>query len=261
MRLLLLLLLLSAPSFAWYGEVHELIAWIAWTDLQPAVQARIEAIMSQHPDPTVRSFARGAVWPDECKEHGRPETASWHYVNVPHSLDGTPTVPPATPNVATIVPWLEKELAAGHNLPENLSFYAHFIGDLHQPLHAVTAFSKEFPDGDRGGSRWKLPGGGNLHQYWDSVGNLSVPDDRQQLAAQLRAAFPRSSYPELADPTLEGWLREGEATGIKVAYSWPGAQEPTRAAGLRRVVLAGYRLADRLNNLLGGSGQSSLDAP
>lgn len=258
---LLLFLLLTAPAFAWYGEVHELIAWIAWTDLQPAVQSRVDAIMSQHPDPSARSFAAGASWPDVVKEHDRPETAPWHYVNVPWSPDGTPTVPPATPNVATIVPKLEEDLRAGRNLPESLAFYTHFIGDLHQPLHAVCAFTKAFPNGDRGGSRWLLPGGGNLHQYWDSVGGLEVPEDRLQLAAQLRAAFPRSSYPELADPTLAGWLTESQELGIKVAYTWPGVQEPTRAAGLRRVVLAGYRLADRLNDLLGGPGQPSLDAP
>jgi hypothetical protein len=32
-----------------------------------------------------------------------------------------------------------------------LSWLFHLIGDIHQPLHAVQLFSREYPHGDRGG--------------------------------------------------------------------------------------------------------------
>lgn len=48
----------------------------------------------------------------------------------------------------------------------------HYVGDIHQPLHASTRVDKENPSGDRGGNEWHLPskdGAKNLHAVWDSV--------------------------------------------------------------------------------------------
>ena len=35
-----------------------------------------------------------------------------------------------------------------------LRFLIHVIGDIHQPLHASTFFSDEYPDGDMGGNKF-----------------------------------------------------------------------------------------------------------
>lgn len=54
-----------------------------------------------------------------------------------------------------------------------LRLVIHYVGDIHQPLHTVSAVDDEYPKGDRGGnSEWISPsvsGVGNLHSLWDSV--------------------------------------------------------------------------------------------
>lgn len=48
----------------------------------------------------------------------------------------------------------------------------HYVGDVHQPLHATSRVDHEYPKGDFGGNTVKLPakdGVTNLHALWDSV--------------------------------------------------------------------------------------------
>ena len=48
----------------------------------------------------------------------------------------------------------------------------HYVGDIHQPLHAVTRITQDRPDGDKGGNLFKVnehKGIKNLHAIWDSV--------------------------------------------------------------------------------------------
>ena len=50
----------------------------------------------------------------------------------------------------------------------------HYIGDLHQPLHATTEVDNQYPHGDLGGNYQHVPDTGdtgvtNLHSIWDSV--------------------------------------------------------------------------------------------
>jgi hypothetical protein len=48
----------------------------------------------------------------------------------------------------------------------------HYVGDIHQPLHATSRLDPKYPKGDAGGNFFKLPAIGdvkNLHSVWDSV--------------------------------------------------------------------------------------------
>ena len=50
----------------------------------------------------------------------------------------------------------------------------HYIGDIHQPLHTISAVDHQFPEGDQGGNLEVVPdqdssGVLNLHSIWDSV--------------------------------------------------------------------------------------------
>jgi len=48
----------------------------------------------------------------------------------------------------------------------------HYVGDIHQPLHASTRLTDKYPEGDRGGNKFKIKtihGAYNLHSLWDSV--------------------------------------------------------------------------------------------
>lgn len=58
----------------------------------------------------------------------------------------------------------------------NIRMLIHFTGDMHQPLHTTSRFSKDFPNGDQGGNFFKLVAKPNeteqitnLHALWDST--------------------------------------------------------------------------------------------
>lgn len=53
-----------------------------------------------------------------------------------------------------------------------LRLLIHYYGDLHQPLHNVGRYTKEFPNGDKGGNAFELKNhysANELHAVWDNV--------------------------------------------------------------------------------------------
>lgn len=64
-----------------------------------------------------------------------------------------------------------------------LRLLIHYIGDIHQPLHATARINPSYPKGDLGGNLFTIPaaqGVTNLHSLWDSilyefVGTPSMP--------------------------------------------------------------------------------------
>jgi hypothetical protein len=58
----------------------------------------------------------------------------------------------------------------------NLRLMIHYFGDIHQPLHSVSRYTADYPNGDAGGNLFRIPNSGvtgsinNLHSVWDSVG-------------------------------------------------------------------------------------------
>lgn len=86
----------------------------------------------------------------------------------------------ASPSCSEKLPFLTWNL--------KLRFLIHILGDLHQPLHAATAFSERFPEGDAGGTKERLnlsktslgatlsPEITTLHELWDSCGGLYTGD-------------------------------------------------------------------------------------
>lgn len=53
-----------------------------------------------------------------------------------------------------------------------LRLLIHYIGDIHQPLHASARVDKKYPKGDAGGNFFTVPAKENtknLHAVWDSA--------------------------------------------------------------------------------------------
>lgn len=76
----------------------------------------------------------------------------------------------SSPYVSQVKSWFQDE---DEQQSFALRLVIHYVGDVHQPLHAVSKVDDEYPKGDRGGnSEWIDPnvsGVGNLHSVWDSV--------------------------------------------------------------------------------------------
>jgi S1/P1 Nuclease len=292
-------------AWAWDDFGHMTIAAVAWQDLSPAARVRASALLRLNPDyggwvgaaapdrRDVVAFLKAATWADAIKheagfEDDAPSAApaanlnvgyadhrehrSWHYVNTPFSPDGTPLPDVPTPNAATRVADFRRALADPH-APAGIRSYdlvwlLHLVADLHQPLHAVSRYTRELPEGDLGGNRIRLcapPCRQELHAFWDgAVGHGGV---MQALALAHRLAPPPRRA--AADPRIADWLAESVGIARHQVYEppvGPGAgpyfltreyREQARRIARARAALAGRRLAVLLEGALRSGGPAS----
>lgn len=271
----------SRPAAAWGDEGHETIATIADTLLKPDVRRLVHAMLAADPDPLVaHDIAAAATWADHYRaadiDGARARTRQWHFVDIElidPSLDqgcfGHPPLPPAIPASlgparACLVDKINQfaaELARPATPPDErlvaLKFLLHFVGDVHQPLHASD-------DTDRGGNdkRVSAPGfrAGSLHHYWDSAFVEILGDNPRQIAATLLRRMSPAEIRRWSAGTPAGWARESFELADRDAYGQlpsPGRRFSYRlddtcveiAIGdvRRQLAKAGVRLAMMLN--------------
>ena len=101
-----------------------------------------------------------------------------------------------------------------------LRLIIHYVGDVHQPLHATTRVDHLNPTGDWGGNKETLPakdGASNLHAVWDSVlykyvGRPALPlSDKDWTWYTNEAAELSKSYPidesDLEEGDFDAWAK------------------------------------------------------
>ena len=191
----------------------------------------------------------------------------WHFIDLPFSPDGTRLVQPASPNAQTQIAAfraaLKSRSASADVKSYDLVWLEHLVGDVHQPLHATSRFTRDLPDGDAGGNSVmlcaKLGCREELHGFWDSVvGHGSSVTSAK--AAARRIAAGRAMPP--ASPNENDWIKESFEAAQATVYVAPigigkgpfELDEPYRKRAAEfaeeRVWLAGNRLADLLNDAL-----------
>ena len=277
-----LLLVVPQPARAWGFKGHEAIAAIARAYLTPQARARIDALLAADTDTLTKpDMLSRATWADVWRGAGHKETAEWHFADV--ELDrpdlaaacfnyppagGPASAGPAEDCVVNKVNEFEAELAdPATPQPEKilaLKYLLHFVGDLHQPLHASD-------NHDKGGNCVRLALGGprtvNLHSYWDTVVVDALGDDPQQIADRLRATITPAEKAawEKGDP--RSWALES-FQAAKTAYSLhspagcdpnaapvelpSGYDKAARDVAAVQLERAGVRLALLLNRALAG---------
>jgi S1/P1 Nuclease len=91
----------------------------------------------------------------------------------------------------------------------------HFVGDLHQPLHASD-------DQDEGGNTKKVTAtghkAGNLHHYWDTEFVQALGSDPAIASATLIAAITPAHVKAWAKGTPTKWAMEAFHLAQKEAY-------------------------------------------
>jgi hypothetical protein len=96
-----------------------------------------------------------------------------------------------------------------------LKFLLHFVGDLHQPLHASD-------DHDAGGNKKLVTGEGahpgNLHHYWDVAFVEGLGTDPRQVAAVLIGQISEPQQKEWSSGTPADWAMEAFALARRDAY-------------------------------------------
>ena len=228
------------PALAWGDLGHKVTALIAYRHLTPKARKALDALLATDNDPlTPPDFASRATWADKYR-NGHRETAEWHFVDI--ELDhpdlqtacfGFPTASqpasagPAQDCVVDKVEEFERELASPSTPPSErllaLKFLIHFIGDLHQPLHASDHM-------DRGGNCIGLspsPDGrdSNLHAYWDTGVVLALGGSANEIAAKLDAQIGPADIAAWGRGDAKSWAMESFLLSRKDAYAL--AAKPT----------------------------------
>ena len=280
-------LLAPVPARAWNAAGHMLTAQIARERLSPGARAeadRLIAVLAAE-SPKIDTFVAASTWMDLLRGEDWKLFNTWHYVDFPVNGDGLPMVPPARPdNVLSVIADAKTTLAspkAGDFLRAlALRFLIHLVGDIHQPLHSVERFTQAIPTGDQGGNLFlvAMPEK-NLHWYWDNAAewlpNLdaekketwtaAIPD----LAAKLTAELPPEAFPERTEKDPNAWARESYALALSTTYEGivpntvPTEAYVARAQATckKRLALAGYRLADLLEDAFAARAAAVASAP
>jgi hypothetical protein len=140
--ILLLALLPARQAWPWGQEGHSIIAEIAQREVKPATRAAIDKILNHG------TLASIASWADDIKYTTRPDTQSWHFVDIPLEHDAYAPADcidkqdPAKGDTCLVAALqkLTPELSCTKDDAlrlDDLRFVVHLIGDSTQPLHTV----------------------------------------------------------------------------------------------------------------------------
>jgi len=273
-----------------------------------AAEDLITFLFEDYPS-TGPSFVESACWADDLKAMSTGQEADWHFIDLPvcrqESGDPCP-LPPPTDNVVWAIKSAQTTIFAPKSAKldkaRQLRFMIHvsnsffspriaslrrhfillqrhptphphpqFVGDVHQPLHAATYFSSQFPSGDRGGNSWNVSGFNwttELHALWDGglgmwSGDLERPLNASgkewlsDLSARVRELYPVASMqPSIKIYNASTWANESFSLAESFVYPGvpPSSSSPppvpqdyvTKGQGiaLKQLAIAGYRLAD-----------------
>jgi hypothetical protein len=241
----------AAPSaLAWGDQGHRIIGAIADTLLAatPAAQ-HVRALLGDE------TLSEASVWADLVKgrtdpteemlqfKAANPNHTLFHYTDIPfeepkyrddsigatgfdvvHAIPACILILQGKPEAQTLLTNVSPRLA--------LRLLAHYIEDIHQPLHVGTGYLDQVkyvnPNGysghyrdDQGGNRLLFGGTNKLHLYWDTtvvqrlMSNANTPTPREY-AVQLLAK-PAPPW-KISGPLLEWdwtWANESLALSAK----------------------------------------------
>ncbi len=259
----LLLAATASETLAWGALGHRIVGTLAENELSPGARQEVDLLLAGEPEP---SLAGVSTWADELRAKdpglGR-RSARWHYVNLGEhgcTYEAARDCPGGNCVVDAI--GVQTGILRDRGQPiearrKALKFVVHFVGDVHQPLHAGYAH-------DKGGNAFqvRVPSasgerGSNLHSWWDSGMLKHAGLDEPAFVTRLQA-MPLAV--ELALPALPPdaapWARNACAISVSSGF-YPAAARlpadyaetwtPVAEAQLRR---AGSRLAHILNAAL-----------
>jgi purine nucleoside permease len=256
---------LVGPAFAWGEEGHSIVAELAQRHLAPKAASRLDDLLGG------KSLASLSNWADDYRD-AHEETLGWHFVNIPAAANNFDdardcTEDPVKREGDCIIHAISREIAvlsdAGRPRNERLTalkFLVHFIGDLHQPLHAVGDFNG-YNQFDvcyfSGPSRNDcLPT--KLHTVWDTGLIRSLYYNWGAYVDYLEEMWvPAQDLDKIVVGTVIDWALEAHQASQSVAVSnlkagamlgadYLAAVRPTLD---RQLGAAGLRLASVLNGI------------
>jgi nuclease S1 len=172
MRLLAALALLLFPirAWGWGSDGHRIVAKIAADNLSPAAQSHVAGILGVTAGHIAFAMETAAVLPDSSFRKKDDSTGRWHFINI-CLQDARSEIRRRCSEgncVTDKIDEYSKRLKDGNydrwGAAGDLAFLIHFVGDVHQPLHAAD-------DADDGGNCIHIDSrlrADTLHKAWDS---------------------------------------------------------------------------------------------
>jgi hypothetical protein len=169
----------AVQGAAWNAPTHMVTGAIAYRILEnesPRTVSVIKTLLEKHPwyadrwrddvEKLAESqrgkmlFMLAARWADDIRMQAKLQRETkWHYINFPFKPAGEPEdIKPLAPHPDNILSALVenqrivKSQVSADKRAIALAWLFHLVGDVHQPLHTVQLFSREYPHGDRGGN-------------------------------------------------------------------------------------------------------------
>jgi hypothetical protein len=279
---------IAPAAHAWGDEGHEVIGLIAAHYLDPAVRTKVNTILAgdkTHLTATTQ-IDQEATWADKFRDSDRNttkvhynQTHNWHFVDLELSgpdltsaCFGRPALPakkvashgPANDCVVDKIDEFTAELKNPKTSKTErrlaLEFVLHFVGDVHQPLHASD-------DHDQGGNLKTVTAPGlasnNLHHDWDTPFVSALGASEAAIAQQLISNITAAQRTQWSSGSAADWAQE--SFGVSKAHAYgllPTATTPNHYALTQAYVTdaeavvaeqlsrAGVRLAFVLNQAL-----------
>ena len=253
----------SVPP-VWSADGHKLVCEIAWRHLTAEAQAMVQQLRQGERG----TFAESCTWADDVRPD-RPETSAYHFVNIPAGSAGVDLARDCSDPRTRCVVWAIKRYAELLARPggtaqerlEALKFLSHFVGDLHQPLHAGRL-------ADLGGNRVRVSFFGDagdprspmqLHRVWDNSILRRAQLGWPQSADGLIAGLTTIAVLAWANSDVVAWTNESYRISEELVYSVADGGEVGESYYARalpvvklRIQQAGIRLAHLLNEAARG---------
>ena len=273
----LALVLAPGAAFGWGDNGHRVSGLVAQEALTDQARQAVGRIAG------ARTLQMLATWPDFARSDPAWDFVSrWHYINIEddESLDEVMRAAERSPEPDNIIEAIDyfRAILAGDNAAREsfeelmaangatprdgsldltaLCFLAHFVTDLHQPLHVGRA-------NDRGGNSVVVNFFGEirkLHSVWDSGlierQGLSFTEFKTFLDAELAGKV------QAGDGGPRDWAQESRDYRVKLYRIWNRTDPDNYLPELsyryvydhigtvqRRLYLGGLRLAGMLNSI------------
>lgn len=253
---------------AWGTKGHAIVADIAASRLTPVTRKNLQLLLGND------SLASIASWADLVRKE-RDESYNWHFVDIPKDASGfsqerdcfrpqdkhkdatTDHHNCVVDRIESFQKVLADENASRNDRLEALKWIVHFVGDLHQPLHAI--------DEARGGNDIKLAVFGsakcgdydcNLHWTWDDLLIQHTGLAEEDYVRRLNELIAQKHLEKQAGGTAVDWANESHLQARHILDPRPVAvDEAYYQANIElvneKLALAGLRLARLLNDTLG----------
>ena len=222
------LLLAPAPAAAWWEYGHYTVGRIAQKSAKPSTVRAVQRLIAQSklldtPQCPIRNIEDAAYWPDCVRQLKERFSYSfpWHYQNVDICKPFDLKTACQDGNCVSAQIERNTKLLADRSLPARerimaLAFLAHFVGDLHMPLHAGDK-------SDRGGNDFAasyglIGGRANLHSIWDGyLAERAISTARADAVGILTELDP-AAREQMKLGTVTDWSREGWQASRDYAY-------------------------------------------